>query len=480
MADADPHALLLLPVGPHEAALGEDLRGARAWPCTSGGRRAPCLPRPGRGHDRAHARATGRPRGVRPAGRRTCIRSPSSAARSPVTMTRPACSSSGSKSTSQIQETSCPSAIASLSAIDQHWGDADLERAHDLVRSRGVLDEQQHDRLPAGRDPLEPSERRTEAREARADVLERRSDGKRQRGGRGGVVDVVEPRQRELDLDRSPGVRSRKRDECSPRSSISVATTSSSGRWWSQRRAAVVAQVPDVDRRVLVRSAAAHAVLRVGGVLQRGSRLPRVVEAEPERGAALRSEVSDDRIVGVDDEDRRRREQRDSGAPALGHDLELPVPIELVAEEVPERDGSWACARRGPRAARPRRPRTGRGRLRRPGDESRCDSRTGGSLPPGSTRAVAVAAEDLGRHRRRRGLAVGRRNESDALGESRSELVDRAGVEPPQDLARDVVPPPRPDRARERADRASGGGLDGEANGHGGERTERAGRADVL
>ena len=69
--------------------------------------------------------------------------------------------------------------------------------------------------------------------------------------------------------------------------------------------APVVAEMADVHGRVGVRRAAAHAVLRVGGVLQRGPRLPWVVQPEPENDAALRRQVPDHRVVGVDDEHRR-------------------------------------------------------------------------------------------------------------------------------------------------------------------------------
>ena len=47
-----------------------------------------------------------------------------------------------------------------------------LQRAHDLVRPRGILDQQQDDGLSAGWNPLEASEGGVEALEARPDVAE--------------------------------------------------------------------------------------------------------------------------------------------------------------------------------------------------------------------------------------------------------------------------------------------------------------------
>ena len=118
---------------------------------------------------------------------------------------------------------------------------------------------------------------------------------------------------------------------------MSRATTSSCGSTMVALRAAVVAEMADVHRRVLVGRPAAHAVLRVRGVLQTRSRLARVVEPEAERAFASVGEIGHDRIVAVHDERRRRRELADRRSPALGHDLELAVAVELVAEEVPER-----------------------------------------------------------------------------------------------------------------------------------------------
>jgi len=55
-------------------------------------------------------------------------------------------------------------------------------------------------------------------------------------------------------------------------------------------------------------------------------------------------QVGDERIVGVDDERRGGRERCHSRPPSLGDVLELAVTIELVAEEIAERDDARAHA----------------------------------------------------------------------------------------------------------------------------------------
>src|SRR5918999_604954 len=47
-------------------------------------------------------------------------------------------------------------------------------------------------------------------------------------------------------------------------------------------------------------------------------------------------EVGDHRVVRVDDQPRLRREHAHGFAPSFGHDLELPVPVELIPEQVCE------------------------------------------------------------------------------------------------------------------------------------------------
>src|SRR5204863_5182978 len=103
-------------------------------------------------------------------------------------------------------------------------------------------------------------------------------------------------------------------------------------------RAAVLAEVADVRGGVLVRGSTADAVLGVGRVLQRRPRDRRIVDAEDDRARAVAGELADLRVVAVQDEGRFRRELPDGGAPAGRDVLQLPVTVELVAEEVPETD----------------------------------------------------------------------------------------------------------------------------------------------
>ncbi len=76
-------------------------------------------------------------------------RSPSSAARSPDTIRRSSSGTSGSKSTSQIHDTSRPSAISSLSAITATPSRGPRTSVlHDLIGAGRVLDQQHEQRLP--------------------------------------------------------------------------------------------------------------------------------------------------------------------------------------------------------------------------------------------------------------------------------------------------------------------------------------------
>ena len=209
-------------------------------------------------------------------------------------------------------------------------------------------------------------------------------------------------------------------------------------------RAAVVAEVADVRRGVLVRRAAAEAVLRVGGVLQRGPREPRVVEAEHGAPAVDAGEVADLRVVAVHDE-RRVRQRRDRLAPALRDDLELAVAVELVAEEIAEQERARAEAPRHLRAAPPRPPRTARAPRRRRGSrveatpetrfapESLCATRTRPRRISATIARVVVlpfvaetSTEPLGRRRASRSIAPGSSFQRSFPGS--------------------VVPPPRPAR----------------------------------
>ena len=155
-------------------------------------------------------------------------------------------------------------------------------------------------------------------------------------------------------------------------------------------RTAVVAEVPDVRGRVVVGGAAADAVLRVGGVLQRRAREARIVDAEAQRLLAAVRELGDEGIVGVDDERRGGR-----GAPRS-----LPASARRCARarrsgRAGRERGCRARRREGERgasarAARTRRPRAGRDRHPAPREASR-RSRRRGSRPSCSRRAGSAS-----------------------------------------------------------------------------------------
>ncbi len=101
--------------------------------------------------------------------------------------------------------------------------------------------------------------------------------------------------------------------------------------------AAVGAEVADVDRVVTVGQPAGRAARRVGGVGQSRARVRGIVEPVAEHPLAAARELAEQGIVGVDDEQRIGM-PRDRLAPAERHELELAVAVELVTEEVSERD----------------------------------------------------------------------------------------------------------------------------------------------
>src|SRR3954447_3281699 len=152
-------------------------------------------------------------------------RSASSAARSPVAIRRPSPASSGSRATSQIQETSRPSAIASFNAITASDGTPTstivrtapvADRPDSLVRPGGVLD-QEHQQPPlADGDPLEAPERRGETPEAGGDLVQRRAERAGERRGGQRVVDVVEPGHPEAHVTHAVGRLEPERDRVEP------------------------------------------------------------------------------------------------------------------------------------------------------------------------------------------------------------------------------------------------------------------------
>src|SRR3990170_8290508 len=95
----------------------------------------------------------------------------------------------------------------------------------------------------------------------------------------------------------------------------------------------------DVGGAVDQGGAAVEAVLRVGRGGQPLAGDGGIVDPEAKSALATARESGEERVVHVDDGLRALRQRRDGGPPALGDELELPVAVELVAEEVPEADG---------------------------------------------------------------------------------------------------------------------------------------------
>ena len=122
-----------------------------------------------------------------------------------------------------------------------------------------------------------------------------------------GVVDVVEAGQRQGDpanavrddqVERGAGEdveHDRASRHCERRPRVAAAG------------AAVVAEVADVRRRVVVRGAAANAVFGVGGMLQARPRLGAVVDAVGDGAGPVEGERAEHRVVRVHDQASRGR-----------------------------------------------------------------------------------------------------------------------------------------------------------------------------
>ena len=194
--------------------------------------------------------------------------------------------------------------------------------------------------------------------------------------------------------------------------------------------AAVVAEVPDVGRRVVVRRPAADAPLRVGRVLELGERVARVVE--PEARSLRRARARGRRPAGRrrSRRARRRAEARDARSrQRSATQLELAVAVELVAEQVPEADAPAAGAAAPPRAAPPRPPRTARARRR--GAARRAEATPETRFAPERLCASRTrGAQDLARPSRRSSSC----RSSPRRAPTRAEAARRGG-RPPRDRA---------------------------------------------
>src|SRR5262249_40552403 len=154
------------------------------------------------------------------------------------------------------------------------------ERSNGFVGAGRVLDQEQKEPFLVDGDALEAAERRGEALETGRDLVELCPEGAGESGSCDRVVDVVETRQPQLDSPRplrrvepergvlEPVQRDVPRRELETRPRMVAA------------RAPVVAEVADVGGHIVVRRAAADAVLRVRGMLKRGACHAWVVEAE--------------------------------------------------------------------------------------------------------------------------------------------------------------------------------------------------------
>ena len=251
---------------------------------------------------------------------------------------------SGSKSTSQIHDTSRPSAISSLSATTATRGaPAATSVLHDLVGAGRVLDQEQEQRSASadvdaarsGRTPrskrsrpggdlveaLPPSARRAPPPQARCRRCRGRAAAARTRPPPSGSVEIERST-----LSVPSGPTSRAATSSGGRRVAARAGTGSrrddrrTRRRTSVRRAAAARSTSNRPRAARPRTA------------HRGSSMPNVTL----RRARRRDRPQ--RVVCVGDQPRRRCGSPPiSVAPALGDDLELAVAIELVAKQVPER-----------------------------------------------------------------------------------------------------------------------------------------------
>ena len=96
--------------------------------------------------------------------------------------------------------------------------------------------------------------------------------------------------------------------------------------------------MPDVDGAVVVGVPAADTEACVGRVRRNRQRDRRIVDAVAHHACTALGDGSREGVVGGDHERRRHLQASDQRAPACRDELELAVAIELVAEEVAERD----------------------------------------------------------------------------------------------------------------------------------------------
>ena len=240
-----------------------------------------------------------------------------------------------------------------------------------------------------------------------------------------------------------------------------------------------MAEVREVGGVVDVGMAAAAAVLGVRGVLQLGMGEPVVVDPEEEHagcGCARRrrirlgdaGQVGDQRVVRVEDERAAAAPGAHHGRPAVGDRLQLPVAVELVAEEVAEQErarGELLDERPEPElvdleqpdVAGHGAPAAARGGRERGGHAAR-------HVRPGAVvdEARAGAVEHRRHHRGGGRLAVRRTDHHAALREAPGQQPDGVRLQPGEHLAGQRGPAAAARGADERADRLGGRHLRGE------------------
>ena len=305
-------------------------------------------------------------------------------------------------------------------------------------------------------DALEASERRPAARSPVDDLVGRGAERAGERRGGERVVDVVEAGKRRSGRARDPSGRTRSNDVASSPCSSTVAGADLERRpRVPARGAAVVPEMPDVGGRVVVRRAAAEAVLRVGGVLERRAGLRGVVETEGDAARRSRARSPTCGSSALTTSVASAGSAPTAVAPALGDLLQLAVAVELVAKQVAEAHRPRPDAPRDVGKGRPRPPRTGRARASRAlrrveatpetrfAPELLCASLTRGERIEATNAAVVVfpfVAETI---------AVPEGSRAASAESAPGSIVARI-------LPGSVVPPPRPARRDSRpAERAS-------------------------
>ena len=392
-------------------------------------------------------------------------RSASSAARAPLATTRSSPVRSGSKSTSQIHETSRPSAISSFSATTTVLGGRPSTRVRTTsFAPAGFLTSSSSSCLPS-----------TGIRSKRPNAALKRSEA---------VCDLVERGAESAGERRRPPRRCRRcrgRAAAARRGAIPPASRARTpplpgrgARRHGRRRRAAAARgrSSDSGSRRDARRRPRHTRTAYRSGCSTSSRPHAGATARASRGSSSPNTVTGSlgvgesgelRVVAVDDEARPGRKAGHRGAPALGDELELAVAVELVAKQVAEADDPRTQA---PDELRQRRlvhlEEAELGSVG--GEQRRCHAgdevRAGGVVGEPQARP-----EDLRGHRRRRRLAVRRGDDGRPGGQPGGETVDRVRIEPGEQLPRNRRASAGAHEPRQAGDGTCGGDLGGERHG---------------